>query len=57
MVVAIDDSKEGMDDRVVRHWASAREVSNSLPRPASKRVCVSLRVRSWLSAFFRVRAN
>ena len=57
VVVAIDACRVGIDANVVCHCASAREVSSSLPRPASRRVRVSLRERTWLSALRSVRAS
>ena len=40
IVVAINASSVGIEANVVRHCASARAVSSSLPRPASSRVRV-----------------
>ena len=46
-----------MDATVVCHCASAREVSSSLPLPASNRVRVSFNVLNWLSALRCVSVN
>ena len=56
-VVAIVACRVGTDANVVCHCASARDVSSSLPLPASKRVRVSLVVLNWLSALRIVSAN